>query len=72
MHKKAIIREEILKHTIKEQEGQIRDLRQGRKITEKGQTFQIREKTESYKPLFEGEEGNIAPENAFKWRQVAR
>lgn len=28
MHKKAIIREEILKQTIKEQEGQIRDLRQ--------------------------------------------
>lgn len=28
MHKKAIIREEILKHTIKEQEGQIRDLKQ--------------------------------------------
>ncbi len=28
MHKKSIFREEILKHTIKEQEGQIRDLRQ--------------------------------------------
>ena len=33
----------------------------GRKILEKGQTFQIREETESYNPLFDGEKGNIAP-----------
>jgi len=40
----------------------------GRKIVEKGQAFQIREETESYNPLFEGEKGNIAPENALKWQ----
>jgi len=44
----------------------------GRKIIEKGQTFQIREETESYNPLFDGEKGNIAPENTMTWQQDAR
>ena len=40
----------------------------GRKIIEKGQTFQIREKTESYNPLFDGKKGYIAPENTLVWQ----
>jgi len=44
----------------------------GRKIIEKGQTFQIREETEPYTPLFDGEKGNIAPENTIIWQQDAR
>ena len=40
----------------------------GRNIIEKGQTFQIREKTESYNPLFNGKKGNIAPENTLIWQ----
>lgn len=44
----------------------------GRKIIEKGQPFQIREETESYKPLFDGEKGNIASENTLFWQQDAR
>ena len=44
----------------------------GRKIIEKEQTFQIREETESYTPLFDAEKGNIAPEKTIIWQQDAR
>jgi REP-associated tyrosine transposase len=44
----------------------------GRKIIETGQTFQIREETESYNPLFDGEKDNIAPENTIIWQQDGR
>jgi len=44
----------------------------GRKIIEKGQAFQIREESETYNPLFDGEKGNIAPENTIIWQQDAR
>jgi len=40
----------------------------GRKIIKKGQSFQIREKTEPYNRLFDGEKDNIAPENAPIWQ----
>ena len=42
-----------------------------RDIIEKGQTFQIIEETEAYNPLFDGEKGNIAPENTIIWQQDA-
>ncbi len=44
----------------------------GRKIIEKGQSFQVREETKSYNPLFDGENGNIAPENTIIWQQDVR
>lgn len=44
----------------------------GRKIIEKGQSFQIHEDTESYTPFFDDEKGNIAPENTLIWQQKAR
>jgi putative transposase len=40
----------------------------GRRIIKKGQAFQIREETESYNPLFDGEKGAIAPENPLNWQ----
>ena len=43
----------------------------GRKIVEKGQTLQIREKTHPYNPLFEGKNSNIAPKNTIFWQQDA-
>lgn len=43
----------------------------GRKIIEQGQTSQIREEIQSYNPLFEGENSNIAPINAIFWQQNA-
>jgi len=44
----------------------------GRKIIEKGQTFQVREEVESYNPLFDGKKGNIAHENTMIWQQDTR
>jgi putative transposase len=41
----------------------------GRRILEVGQAFQIREKIEPYNSLFDGEKCDIAPGNAYNWRQ---
>ena len=43
----------------------------GRKIIEKGQTLQVREEIQSYNPLFEGKNSNIAYDNAIFWQQDA-
>lgn len=43
----------------------------GRRIFEKEQTFQIREKRESYNALFDGEKCDIAPENTHYWKENA-
>ncbi|MCD6584670.1 MAG: transposase [Desulfobacteraceae bacterium] len=43
----------------------------GRRILENGQTFQIREEMQSYNALFDGEKGNIAPENTLHWSEDA-
>ncbi len=39
----------------------------GRKIIEKGQTFQVREEMESYNVLFDAEKSDIAPKNTHYW-----
>ena len=44
----------------------------GRRILEKGQTFQIREERESYNALFDSEKCDIAPENTHFWREAAQ
>ena len=41
----------------------------GRKIIEKGQALQIREEIQSYNPLFESQNGIIAPKNTMVWQQ---
>ena len=44
----------------------------GRRILEEGQAFQIREATEPYNVFFDDEKCDIAPENAYNWREYAR
>jgi putative transposase len=43
----------------------------GHRILEKGQTFQIREKRESYNPLFDSEKCDITSENTHYWEEKA-
>lgn len=42
-------------------------LAKGRDVTETEKGYQLREPTEAYLPHFEGEKGNIGPENTYFW-----